>query len=248
LGLTCRKLYNFSKYKYPGKISLWECSPSNKQEARSTLGDLLEQWMGPRYRRRIWTLDSIAKAHSFRLPQYLIRDIYGAAGGPAEIALAKRYLDYYSSRWVTEQGEVYILPYPFNKGEDWYSEAFKCIKNDAKYFHGRDLWHWNAWMSFWMPFDVFWRVSYMDKLRVLQWFEYKEWVESMEVAGYGLLRKPSGADKLCWRSKRYLRWVSWWVGGLSVREPFPGPEPGQRRRRRQNPPPDEPLRLSLYYI
>jgi hypothetical protein len=72
----------------------------------------------------------------------------------------------------------------------------------------------------------------MDKLRVLQWFEYIEWAENMEIPGFGLLRTPSGAEKVWWKVKRHIRWVSWWVGGLPAREPFPGPEPGQRRQNR----------------
>jgi len=193
----------------------------------------------------MWTSKSISKEHIFRLPQYLTRDVYGAASGAAEVALAKRYIDYYSSQRQTEEGPIYILPYPFNKGEDWYAEAIDCIKKDARDFHHRPLWHWNAWMSFWMPFDVFSRMSYMDKLRALQWFEYMEWAKGMEIPGIvRLLRTPLVAEKLWWLVKRYLRWISWWVGALPAREPFPGPGSGQRK---QNPRPVNNLLISHSY-
>jgi hypothetical protein len=84
-----------------------------------------------------------------------------------------------------------------------------------------------------MPLEVFGTMSYMDKLRVLQWFEFEEYVQTMDMDGTGrLLLTPDWTDKLWWTGKRYLRWISWWIGDLPERQPFPGPEPGQLRKGR----------------
>jgi len=212
-------------------MSLWESCHAEDNNDTSTLADLLEQWVGPRYRRHVWGLDVIPKEHAYKVPQFLLRDVYGAvAGGKAEIALAKRYRDYYASELSVHQGKLFILPHPFNKGADWYEDARKVILGDGNGPYIRDSWDWNAWMSYWISFEVFSRISYMEKLRVLQRFEYQEWAESMQVSGVGLLTTPSGADKSWWALKRHLRWSSWWIGHLPAREPLPWPEPGQRRR------------------
>jgi hypothetical protein len=128
---------------------------------------------------------------------------------------------------------VYLLPHPHSKGKYWDIQARDAIKNDAKDFRNRRLWHWNKWMSHWMPLEVFGTMSYMDKLCVLQWFEFEEYVQTMDMDGTGrLLLTPDWTDKLWWTGKRYLRWISWWIGDLPERQPFPGPEPGQLRKGR----------------
>jgi hypothetical protein len=237
--LTCRKLYQFSKFKYPEHISLYELSPLAKcdgKEIRFNLGDLLEDWVGPLYRRRVWSLNSIQRKHYQLPPQFLIRSIYGSfPGDPEEVALAKRYLEYYSSQRQVGSKTWYILPNPYNKAAGyWWIQAKECIMNDAKDFRGRAIWDWNAWMGFWMPSEVFLNIGYMEKLKVLQWFEEMVWLHGMQILpGGSPLQEPSVMDKLWWFGKRHMRWVTWWAGSLPLREPFPRPEREHFRFRRQ---------------
>jgi hypothetical protein len=221
-------LYQFSKFKYPESISLYEVSPSvvcDGEEGHLSLGDLLEGWIGPLYRRRVWSLNSVQCKHDQLPPQFLIRAIYGSCpGDPREVALAKRYLEYYSSRRQVGSKAFYVLPHPFNKGEAyWWLQAKECIVEDAKDLRGREPWDWDCWVSFWMPSEVFLNIGYMDKLRVLGWFEEMAWLDSMQILPGQLLQQPKLVDKLWWLGKRHLRWATWWIGSLPLREPFPRP-------------------------
>jgi hypothetical protein len=221
----------FVKYKYPDKVSLYErCGVKGKNGRQLTLGDLLESWMGPRYRRRVWQFNPIQNDPALLPPQFLLRDVYGhRIGCEEENALAKRYLEYSEFKRNIGRDTIYILPHPFNKGTFWYAQALEAIKNDAKETRGRALWHWNAWMSFWMSSETFGSMTYMEKLKVLQWFEHTEWVNDMRVPGGRLLDTPMMAEKMWWSMKRRIRWAAWWIGDLPDREPFPGPTLGQRR-------------------
>jgi hypothetical protein len=249
IGLTCRKLNFFLKYKYSDRVFLSEPSPAEyriSNQGPLTLGDLLECWMGPRYRRVVWQLNSIQIDPEYLPPQFLLRDVYGPCpGGLEEIALAKRYLEYCSDPAARVIGNkyVYLLPHPHNKGKYWEVEARNAIKEDAKDFRGYDrkLWHWEKWMRHWMSLEVFGSMSYMEKLRVLEWFEYDEYLLTMEIGASGrFLQIPGWTDKLWWTAKRYLRWFSWWFWDLPELTPFPAPAPGQLRR-------DCSLRESVLY-
>lgn len=238
IGLTCRKMNMFLKYQYPNKVSLYEPSPPEyriSNQGPLTLGDLVEVWIGPQYRRVVWQLNSVQFDHECLPPQFLLRDVYGPCrGSPEEAFLAKRYLEYcsdFACRVTNDIGKyVHILPHPHNMGKEWDIQAMKAIKEDAKDFRGRKLWHWTKWMTNWVPSEIFRNMSYMDKLRVLQWFEYEEYLQTMTIDGNGrLLHRPGLRHKLWWTGKRYLRWVVWWIGDRPELKPFPPLEPGQIR-------------------
>lgn len=125
LGLTCRKMYKHFKYVNPGTVGLMErADPEDWKE--HSLFRLLEDWMGPEYRR------------GRREPyHYLLRSVYGYfPGSVKELELSHRYSDYVASRQGTRarMGSVSLctpmLPNPYNKGDNWNKEAIAVIEED----------------------------------------------------------------------------------------------------------------------
>lgn len=252
--MTCRKLYQHYKFEYPEKISLYERSASITDPygvAELTLGDLMATWIGPFYRRRIWRTNSVQIQDDQLPPQFLRREIYGASpGNVEEVALAKRYIEYQSFHRLIGNRTLYLLPHPFDLSDsEWNAQAKECILKDAKDFRGRGgAWTWNKWMSFWVSSEVFANISYMDKLKVLQWFEEQSWRASMMVfPGPRLLRTPSTVERLWWFAKRNIRYLTWWVGSLPPREPYPSPAPDQRGSYTHTPSPANSVILARRY-
>jgi hypothetical protein len=252
--VTCRKIYQHYKFQYPEKISLYECSPliiDSYGSAELTLGDLMTVFIGPLYRRRVWGLNSVQSRDDQLPPQFLRRDVYGASPGSVEeVALAKRYTEYHSFHRYIGNRTLYILPHPFNLSDaDWNARAKECILKDAKNFGGRgEVWTWNKWISYWVSLEVFANITYMEKLKVLQWFEEQDWRASMMVfPGPGLLHTPSTAERLWWFVKRNIRFLTWWVGSLPPREPFPAPAREQRDSYKHTPSPANLVVLARRY-
>ena len=144
LGLTCRKMYKHFKYVNPETVGLMERSDPEDWEEPS-LCYLLEDWMGPQYRR------------GRREPyHYLLRSVYGYfPGSQKERELSNRYSDYVSSCFDTGfhvSGGILDhpkLPNPHNKGDSWKKDAIAVIEKDLlKKLNTR---HWIlCWEDYWI--------------------------------------------------------------------------------------------------
>ena len=72
--------------------------------------------------------------------------------------MVQRYEDYYDAMEASDsdnfrrskQAPSPPLPYPFNKGEDWYAEAVNVIKKDVVNFEFVGQWRW-----FWSQLKIF---------------------------------------------------------------------------------------------
>ncbi|KAE9364581.1 hypothetical protein N431DRAFT_474175 [Stipitochalara longipes BDJ] len=171
LGLTCRRFYNMLKAQYPEPINLrirmtlqnpchdctngrltiswWGC-------CWTALSHLLASWVGPCYR---LGCDSSPKFLFYNRKTYGERD--GPVPTPQELRAMNRYSDYnyisqrayrdecnFASRSV--EAPFPPLPYPFNKGDDWYPEAITAIKEDVSHFDSLQKWKY-----FWSPLFIF---------------------------------------------------------------------------------------------
>jgi len=176
---------------------------------------------------------SILQEHAYTVPQFLLKETYGTKEGIKDDILAHRYLDHFLSRqdFHGTRDVIYILPSPYDMGDRWYHEAFEAIKRDALMINGREGWSWGSWMDFWDTFEVFGRLGYMEKLKVLQWFEEAEARRMLEMRWKKLLWLIlSLALCLAWL-RRIIRFIARGVGKVPERTPFPRPRAGQRQSR-----------------
>lgn len=229
LSLTCKQLRMAYQLLYPNeKISLLE--PCNElPNARPILADLLSTWIGPKYRRRDWGFERTYYRNRLSVapPQYLLRSVYGDQPGylfddawcavaRKEHALCERYYSYYHDVRINSWtgGKEYILPYPFNRGEEWMVEAKKAVVVDAETRKS-----WVEWMGVWSHSYVFHEgMSYGEKLDVLQKRERmgrERWLEELSIG-----------DLVDWVRKWRRRWYrSRHLGNPFIDvEPFPSPK------------------------
>jgi len=159
------------------------------------------------------------------VPQFLARNVYGDKEAELDERLALRYLDHgLSRRECHKTGDIsYILPSPFGKGGTWYFQAFEAIKMDV-----HPAGNWSLWMEFWMEFDVFSRLGYMEKLRMLQWFEISQTRRMIDKKWDGILWFLLPLVLLSGWLTRLLRWSVMRTVGRPDRMPWPLPLVGQR--------------------
>ncbi|KAE9368996.1 hypothetical protein N431DRAFT_486403 [Stipitochalara longipes BDJ] len=184
LGLICKRLYITYKSVYPyTKVSLLEPCSKSARSREIRLADLLETWIGPRYRRHDWSYERRYYREKIAPPQYLLRKLYGDFPGysydtdppPSEVTrkehfLSERYCDYHHYfRTNSQTGERdHILPNPFNAGDEWFLDAKRAVIADAVMRRS-----WEEWMVAWSDRFVFRNrfykiITYGDKLKVLQ--------------------------------------------------------------------------------
>ena len=152
--------------------------------------DVLERWMGPKYRKTHWGMDIRMPDPKLAPPGFLRKETYGDKAPKygdrewkMEWALFVRYFDYYkyrrtpvsssespnsSSTSCTKEPD-HILPNPFNLGSSWYATAKNAVIADAA-----NRKHWNIWMVFWSASHIFEFISYKEKLKVLQKLELEK--------------------------------------------------------------------------
>ncbi|KAE9368075.1 hypothetical protein N431DRAFT_349285 [Stipitochalara longipes BDJ] len=226
LGVTCRKLYRFYKYRYTEKISLCERDSFIDQNGNNrcfSLGEKLVDWMGPAYRLKDWDTNTLLRKHAEHPPQFLAVTVYGSTrGGLQEVELQKRYIQYNSAQRVIDGQTKFLLPPPFNKSEkEWVALAKEVIKKDAEVMRGKQEWDWQTWLSCWEASEVFDALSYMDKLRVLQRLEYLLWCHKLNIDPGQI--QPLWDECLRWDIKRLVRWFSHVVVRLPAHQPLPRP-------------------------
>ncbi len=188
LSTTCKTLHlAYKSIHQEKKVSLLERCYAPDGRVRAYLGDMLESWMEPQYRRMDWSTSFNLLDPEHTPPQYLNRKVYGdRAGQPGdelwekENALFWRYMDYHDCEVVTNASRGFaakltlrreaILPHPFNKCEDWDVEAKRAVIEDANLRRYPD---WCQWVAFWQDAEIFRRISLQEKLRVLQEMEAK---------------------------------------------------------------------------
>lgn len=245
-SLTCKRLYFAYKDLHPNlKVSLSEhcCKGPMVQMYRSyweaskiSLGDLLENWIGPKYRRHDWSHFYFGYFNYNPLmdpPQYLLRAAYGDYPSwdgeckhymrEKEHALGMRYQDYHMAvRTNPLTGEhENILPQPFNAGKKWFKGAKRAIFADAL-----TRTSWVEWMGFWWEHsDFFCGMAYREKLKALQMME--------RPVRHGIVEKVLGAgDVVGWvrrlrrqfyRRLRYKRRYNVAEDPQIGLEPFPPP-------------------------
>ncbi|PMD29454.1 hypothetical protein L207DRAFT_520953 [Hyaloscypha variabilis F] len=188
LSTTCKSLHlAYKSIHQEKKVSLFEKCYAPDGRVCAYLGDMLESWMKPQYRRMDWSTSFNLLDPEHTPPQYLNRKVYGDRAGKCgdeiwekENALFWRYMDYHDCEVVTNLSRGFaakltlrretILPHPFNKGEDWDAEAKRAVIEDA---HARRYPDWCQWVAFWQDAEIFRRISLPEKLTVLQEMEAK---------------------------------------------------------------------------
>jgi hypothetical protein len=225
LSLTCKHLRRTFTSLHPNtKISLLEPCYTPPGWRNRQLVDLLETWIGPKYRRRKWSYsDMYHGSPSTKPPQYLLRAVYGDSPGSSYIprpppsegvkkeqVLVDRYSDYHHYfRTNPETGEKErILPNPFNAGDAWHVAAKKAVIADAQ-----TRGSWEEWMLAWRKSCLFhggscMGLTYREKLEVLRDLERKGregWWETGwvgEVRGWVRLLKRRCYMSMRWGRKR----------------------------------------------
>jgi hypothetical protein len=169
------------------------------------------------------------REHAYPIPQFLSKAVYGEKGGELDERLALRWMDHGMSRRVCHKtGDVtFVLPSPFAKGEEWYFQAFEAIKLDA---HPAN--NWATWMEFWTEFDCFSRLGYMEKLKILEWFEDTERRNKLEETWLAIFLFVVGRMMMLGWITRILRWAVMRTVGREDDRPWPLPTMGQRLIRR----------------
>jgi hypothetical protein len=122
---------SFGGYIVLGQRALW-------------LGELVENWMGPKYRpvERDYRSQSFSACHS---AFFLRREVYGDGNisSPEESALHARYDDWQKMSVRTGGYLRHLLPSPHNKGKAWSHEARATILRDVETHED-----WTEWMNF----------------------------------------------------------------------------------------------------
>ena len=208
ISTTCTRLYFAYKELHPStKVLLSERCYNSSGMHHAYLSDMLESWMNSHYRRKTWRLSAPSLPDpSWAPPQYLRRDIYGSTEGTygdkfwkKENDLFERYSDYhvYERRNETTGKREKILPHPFNRGERWCREAKEAVFADAR---TREA--WQSWLEFWKESSIFQKISYIEKLKVLQRLEGPPGsfsvLENIRLVTKGWLRR---------KRKAFLYWV-----------------------------------------
>lgn len=130
LGLTSKDFWLAFEFKHPERSSLIAGCEAARSSGKShqnifRLGELLQTWMGPRFRDWMFNDES-----------FLARDIYGdneEEGGVIERRLRARYDEYYITSYLTKKNppkRVYRLPSQNNLGSRWYAQAFRIIADE----------------------------------------------------------------------------------------------------------------------
>lgn len=168
------------------------------------LGELIENWMGPKYRPvgKSFRSKSFSACHS---PFFLRRSVYGDATnekvGRAEWALHRRYNDWQTMAVRRHGYKQHLLPSPYNKGKAWYEEARITILQDLEKHR-----NWTEWMSFWNRSNVFDTISYLDKLKAEEYLEKKKQKKNPSVERKeALLVKSEEVKQWSNRHLRYFR-------------------------------------------
>lgn len=164
--------------------------------------------MKPLYRRKVWYSDPHSLDPSWAPPQFLNRKIYGDSNGRygdevwgRENALFWRYADFHRFERidvVTKRREK-ILQRPWIRGEEWYREAERAVIADSKTRK-----NWCSWMGFWDDAEIFKRISYSEKLKVLQRME-----KDSETGSGTIVRLLGTGDLAGWlvrQGQLFLRW------------------------------------------
>ncbi len=101
--------------------------------------------MGPGYR--------LVQFQGLPVKQFLNTGVYGRRGWYNDRAdfLHERYEDYFLSKRVIAGGKtLFLLPYPFAIGDDWYEAAAYAIVADLVQTE-----QWKQWQKFWRGLHIF---------------------------------------------------------------------------------------------